>query len=70
MCIGIPVKIVKIINSMAEIETGGVIRKASLDLIDEARVGDYVVLHAGFAIAKLDEEDALETLSLLKGIGI
>ena len=68
MCLGIPVKIVKITDhSLAEVEIGGVRRKASLDLIDDARVGDFVILHAGFAIQKMDEDDARETLRLLEG---
>lgn len=68
MCLGIPAKIVKIADSMAEVEIGGIVRKASLDLIEEAQAGDYVILHAGFAIQRLDEEDAKETLRLLEEI--
>ncbi len=70
MCLGIPVRIVKITDALAEVEIGGVRRKASLDLIDEVKVGDYVILHAGFAISKLDEEEARETLMLLEEVTV
>jgi hydrogenase expression/formation protein HypC len=66
MCLAIPSKIIKIENSMAVIDVDGVKREASLLLLDEAGVGDYVIVHAGFAIHKIDEEAALETLKFLK----
>ena len=66
MCIGVPCQIIEIQDYMATIEIGGVQRKARLDLLDDVAVGDYVIIHAGFAIQKLDAEDALETLRLLK----
>ncbi|MBI4777682.1 HypC/HybG/HupF family hydrogenase formation chaperone [Candidatus Desantisbacteria bacterium] len=70
MCLGIPARINKINDSIAEVEIGGVMRKASLDLVDDVYVGEYVILHAGFAIAKLDEKEAQETLRLLEEIGV
>ncbi|MFO7708469.1 MAG: HypC/HybG/HupF family hydrogenase formation chaperone [Desulfobacterales bacterium] len=51
---------------MAVIDVDGVQREASLLLLEDARVGDYVIVHAGFAISKIDEASALETLTLLK----
>jgi hydrogenase expression/formation protein HypC len=57
---------VKIDGNAATIDVDGVRREASLLLLEDARVGDYVIVHAGFAIQKLDEEGALETLRLLK----
>jgi len=51
---------------MAKVEVGGVLRDASMDVCPDAAVGDYVLIHAGFAIQKLDEKEALETLDLLK----
>jgi hydrogenase expression/formation protein HypC len=51
---------------MAVIDVDGVRRECSLLLVEDAQVGDYVIVHAGFAISKLDEAAALETLSLLK----
>ena len=66
MCLAIPSKIVKIENNMATIDVDGVRREASLLLIENPEVGDYVIVHAGFAINKLNEEDALESLKLLR----
>lgn len=67
MCLGIPVKIIKLEKKgMAIGEIGGVKREISVQLLSNARVGDYVILHAGFAIQKLDEKEARETLELLR----
>ena len=66
MCLAIPSKVVKIENNVAVIDVDGVRREASMLLLEDAKVGDYVIVHAGFAIQKLDEEGALETLRLLK----
>jgi hydrogenase expression/formation protein HypC len=66
MCIAIPSKITKIENEMATIDVDGVQREASLLLLADAQVGDYVIVHAGFAIQKLDTQAARETLALLK----
>ena len=66
MCLAIPSKITKIENNMATIDVEGIQREASLLLLEDARVGDYVIVHAGFAIQKLDEAAAQETLNLLR----
>jgi hydrogenase expression/formation protein HypC len=66
MCLAIPSKIVKIENNVATIDVDGVRREASLLLIDNPKIGDYVIVHAGFAINKLNEEDALESLKALR----
>ena len=66
MCLAIPSRITKIENNMATIDVDGVQREASLLLLEDARVGDYVIVHAGFAIQKLDESAAQETLDLLR----
>jgi hydrogenase expression/formation protein HypC len=66
MCIGIPALIISREGDSADVEMGGAIRKANVQLVPDAKVGDYVLLHAGFAIQKLDEKDALETLRLLE----
>lgn len=65
MCLGIPVKVVGISGKSAIGEIGGVKRKIDISFVD-VKVGDYVILHAGFAIQKLDEEEAEETLKLLR----
>ncbi len=67
MCLAIPSKIVKIHPdaNMAVVETLGVQREASLDLMqEEVRLGDYVLLHIGYIMSKIDEQDALESLAL------
>jgi hydrogenase expression/formation protein HypC len=66
MCLAIPSKIVKIENNVATIDVDGVQREASLLLLENPKVGDYVIVHAGFAINKINEEDALESLKLLR----
>ena len=66
MCLAIPSKITCIENNMATIDVDGVQREASLLLLEDAGVGDYVIVHAGFAIHKIDEAAALETLEFLK----
>ena len=66
MCLAIPSRITAIENNMADIEVDGVRRKASLLLLEDVKVDDYVMVHAGFAIKVIDEQAALETLTLLK----
>ena len=66
MCLAIPSKITHIENNMATIDVDGVQRQASLLLLEDAGVGDYVIIHAGFAIHKIDEVAAMETLKFLK----
>ena len=68
MCLAIPVKIIEIKGSMGVIEFSGLKRDIGLQLLPDARVGDYVLLHAGFAIQKLDLEEAAETIRLLEEI--
>ena len=70
MCLGVPMKIIEIDGITATAEITGVKRKISLQLVDEAKIGDYVIVHAGFAIQILDEKEAMETLSLLQEFGI
>ena len=66
MCLAIPSKITHIENNMATIDVDGVQREASLLLLEDAGIGDYVIVHAGFAIQIIDEAAALETLKFLK----
>ena len=66
MCLAIPSKIVKIENGVGTIDVDGVRRTASLLLVEDAAVGDYVIVHAGFALHKIDEADAMESLRILK----
>ena len=67
MCLAIPSKIVDINeHNIATIDVDGVRRTTSLLLLEDAAVGDYVIVHAGFAISKVDEEAAMESLRYLK----
>ena len=66
MCIAIPSKIVNIENNMATVDVDGAKREASLLLLDDPKVGDYVVVHAGFAIHKINEAEAMESLKLMR----
>jgi hydrogenase expression/formation protein HypC len=68
MCLSIPARIVTIDGTMADVSAGGTIFKAGLHLIENAVVGDYILLHAGFAIQKISEEEAAETLKLFEEI--
>ena len=66
MCLAIPSKVVEINAGMATIDVDGVKREASLLLLEDVEIGEYVIVHAGFAIHKIDEKDALESLQFLK----
>ena len=66
MCLAVPVKIKKITNDTAVVDADGIEREASLMLMSDAKVGDYVLLHAGFAIQKIDEKEAVESLKIWK----
>jgi hydrogenase expression/formation protein HypC len=64
MCLAIPTRIRTVKGQLAEVEIGGVERTISLALAPEAQVGDYVIVHTGFAISVLDQEEAEESLRL------
>ena len=67
MCIAVPGKVTGIDElDMATVDFGGTSRVASTDLVPDVAVGDYVLVHAGFVINRLDEEDAAETLELFR----
>lgn len=72
MCLGVPGKIVEIYESsglrMGKIDFGGVIREACLSYVPDAQVGDYTIIHVGFAISQLSEEEAQSTLEILREI--
>ena len=68
MCLAIPVLIRSIEDKEAEVEIGGITRRISLWLTPEARVGDYALVHTGYAINILNQEEAEETLRLLREI--
>lgn len=68
MCLGVPLKIVEINGKNAMGEMSGVRTKVRVDLIPEIALGDYVMVHAGFAIEKMKEKEALNTLEIFKEI--
>jgi hydrogenase expression/formation protein HypC len=69
MCLAVPMRVINIDGSNIVAEIDGVRREASLMLLeDEIGLGDYVVVHAGFVISKLDEVEALETLTMMRKI--
>lgn len=68
MCLAYPGKIVSIEGTRADIDFGGFTKSVNMMLMPDAEVGDYVLVHAGFAISKTTKEDAIETLDALKQV--
>ena len=68
MCLAIPSKIVEINDTLGIVDVDGVQREVSLMLIEEPQLGDYVIVHAGFAIQRIDEEAAQESLKALREV--
>jgi hydrogenase expression/formation protein HypC len=68
MCLGIPMRVSAIDGNDAVAEAGGVSKAIRLDLVEAVRVGDYVLIHTGYAIERLDEREALETLALIEQV--
>jgi len=68
MCLAIPARILKIEGNLAQVDMAGVKREADVRMVSNVRVGEYVLIHAGFAIEKIEEKDAEETLRLLREI--
>ena len=68
MCLAIPARVMRVEGASALVMIDDTEYNASLLLLDDVRVGDYVMLHAGFAIQKVDEEEAIETMRLLREI--
>ena len=69
MCLAIPGKVLSIaegLGRIARVQFGGIVRTASLDLVPEAEIGDYVLVHVGYAISKIDEEEARKTMEALE----
>jgi hydrogenase expression/formation protein HypC len=74
MCLGIPGRIIEMnggegVSSAGKVDFGGILKEVSLAFVPEARVGDYVVVHVGFAIARLDEAEASRVFEYLDGMG-
>lgn len=74
MCLGIPGQITEIYDAMGarmgKVNFGGIVKEVCLEYVPEAQVGDYTIVHVGFAITRLDEESARETLQMFTDMGI
>ncbi len=68
MCLAVPMEIIEIDESLATVEVAGVRRQVNVELIPEPTIGDYVIVHAGYAIEKLSPQEAVETLDLLRQV--
>ena len=70
MCLAIPAEVVELLpDDMARVSIDGVTKVVSLALVDHVVVGDYVLLHVGFALSRIDEKEAMETLGILREMG-
>jgi hydrogenase expression/formation protein HypC len=70
MCLAVPAKIVELTGEMAKVEVGGVLRAVSTMLVPDLKLGDYVITHAGFALHKVEEADALASIKLLRELAL
>jgi len=72
MCLGIPAKVIQLYETnglkMAKVDFGGVIKEACMEYLPDVKLGDYTIIHVGFGLSILDEQEAVETLELLKQI--
>lgn len=68
MCLSIPAKVLSVDGNMAKASVGGAIVNTSLHLVDDVKPGDYVLIHTGFALQKISEEEALETIRLIQEV--
>ena len=68
MCLGIPMKIESIKAEFAQVQTGSLRRQVNIQMLSKVRIGDYVIVHAGFAIQKIDPKEAKETLRIINEI--
>jgi hydrogenase expression/formation protein HypC len=72
MCLGIPAKVIELYETnglkMAKVDFGGVVKEACMEYLPEVKLGDYTIVHVGFGLSILDEQEAMETMELLKQI--
>ena len=66
MCLAVPAEVIEATGDDALVDLGGIRKRVSLMLVDDVRVGDFVIVHVGFALTKLDRDEAHETLALLR----
>jgi len=68
MCLGIPMRVKKIMGDFAQVEAGTLVRTANIQMLSGLKEGDYVIIHTGFAIEKVDPDRARETLKIIHEI--
>jgi hydrogenase expression/formation protein HypC len=68
MCYAIPAKVTELKGDVAKVDYGGVSKKVNTSLLDKLKIGDYVLIHAGFAIEKLDKKSAEESLEIIQNM--
>jgi len=68
MCWAVPAKVIEIQGPLGKVELSGTVREVGLQLLEGLQIGDYVLIHAGFAIQKVDEEEAIKTLGLMEEV--
>jgi hydrogenase expression/formation protein HypC len=72
MCLAIPAKVIELYESngmkMARVDFGGALKEACMEYLPEVKIGDYTIIHVGFGLSILDEQEALETMELLRQI--
>ena len=72
MCLGIPAKVIELYETngmkMAKVDFGGVVKEACMEYLPEVKLGDYTIVHVGFGLSILDEQEAMETMELLRQI--
>ena len=66
MCVAYPMQVTAVLGDHGKVALGDAVQEVSFELLDDVAVGDYVIVHAGFALQKLDEKEAVETLELLR----
>ncbi len=66
MCVAIPAEVITVEGNKGTVDFGGLLQEINLELVEDVKPGDYVLIHVGFAIEKLSKEDALETLAIFK----
>jgi hydrogenase expression/formation protein HypC len=66
MCLAIPAEVINVEGTTGTVDFGGLLQEINLELVEDVKPGDYVLIHVGFAIEKLSKEDALETLAIFK----
>jgi len=70
MCLAVPARVEQIDGSIAKVNLAGNTLQTSIDLLNDVKVGDYVLVHAGYALQKIDEEEAIKTLEIIELLGL